>query len=79
MNIREGMGIKTLQGDKGTITKVEMQVIMVKSGTTFALSHMILVTDLVIILVSVLNGTVLKKICINTLSLLVARIYKRLV
>nr|DAT93819.1 MAG TPA: hypothetical protein [Caudoviricetes sp.] len=25
MNIREGMGIKTLQGDKGTITKVEMQ------------------------------------------------------
>ena len=25
MNIREGMGIKTLQGEKGTITKVEMQ------------------------------------------------------
>lgn len=25
MNIREGMGIKNLQGDKGTITKVEMQ------------------------------------------------------
>ena len=25
MNIREGMGIKTLQGAKGTITKVEMQ------------------------------------------------------
>lgn len=25
MDIREGMGIKTLQGDKGTITKVEMQ------------------------------------------------------
>lgn len=25
MNIREGMGIKTLQGDKGKITKVEMQ------------------------------------------------------
>ncbi len=25
MNIREGMGIKTLQGSKGTITKVEMQ------------------------------------------------------
>ena len=25
MNIHEGMGIKTLQGDKGTITKVEMQ------------------------------------------------------
>lgn len=25
MNIREGMGIKTLQGVKGTITKVEMQ------------------------------------------------------
>lgn len=25
MNIREGMGIKTLQGDKGKIIKVEMQ------------------------------------------------------
>ena len=25
MNIREGMGIKILQGSKGTITKVEMQ------------------------------------------------------
>lgn len=25
MNIREGMGIKTLQGARGTITKVEMQ------------------------------------------------------
>lgn len=25
MNIREGMGIKTLQGNKGMITKVEMQ------------------------------------------------------
>lgn len=25
MNIREGMGIKTLQGKKGTVTKVEMQ------------------------------------------------------
>lgn len=25
MNIREGMGIKTLQGAKGTVTKVEMQ------------------------------------------------------
>ena len=25
MNIREGMEIKTLQGAKGTITKVEMQ------------------------------------------------------
>lgn len=25
MNIREGMGIKTIEGKKGTITKVEMQ------------------------------------------------------
>lgn len=25
MNIREGMGIKTIEGAKGTITKVEMQ------------------------------------------------------
>lgn len=25
MNIREGMGIKTIKGEKGTITKVEMQ------------------------------------------------------
>lgn len=25
MNIREGMGIKTLQGVRGTVTKVEMQ------------------------------------------------------
>lgn len=25
MNIREGMGIKTLQGARGTVTKVEMQ------------------------------------------------------
>ena len=25
MNIREGMGIKTLQGERGTVTKVEMQ------------------------------------------------------
>lgn len=25
MNIREGMGIKTIEGAKGTVTKVEMQ------------------------------------------------------
>ena len=25
MNIREGMGVKTIEGEKGTIAKVEMQ------------------------------------------------------
>ena len=68
MNIREGMGIKTIEGAKGTVTKVEMQS-----------HHGEVWYDLRIILASALNGTVLKKICISILSLLVAKIYRRLV
>lgn len=79
MNIREGMGIKTLQGVRGTVTKVEMQShngevwydLRIKpddTGDRFG--------DYI---GKRIEWHGLEKICINILNLLVARICKQLV
>lgn len=72
MNIREGMGIKTIEGALGIITKAEMKS---HNGEVWY--------DLCIKPVNN-NGYVseyhgLEKICINTLCLLAVRICKQLV
>lgn len=80
MNIRESMGIKTLQGARGTITKVEMQScngevwydLRIKpndTGDRFG--------DYIGKRIE-WHGLE-KEICISILSLLAVRIYRRLV
>lgn len=79
MNIREGMEIKTIEGARGTVTKVEMQS---HHGEVWYDLH-IKPDDTGDRFGDYIGKRIewhgLEKICINTLNLLVVRIYKRLV